>query len=290
MINYDGLRALEAVIRFQSFEKAATDLRVTQSAVSQRIGNLESFVGEKVLIRKSPYRPTAVGREYLTLLRRVNVLESEFLESREESRLRTLNIAINKDSLDLWFYQFFESEELAGKLIVEIVTDDQEFTLDYVKSGRSDMCISSKAKPLPNYDVVLLGEMEYRLVGTPDFVRRFFPRGLNPEALAKAPAVIFDEKDLLHFKFFENFFEYRGEFPQHRVPSILGYKKAITSGFGYGLLPLLDIECELKEGVVVPMTPGKSLKLPLYLHHWQYQTPIAKIVVDHIVEISRFIK
>ena len=46
MLDYHGIEALYEVLKAQSFEKAALNLHITQSAVSQRIKNLESFHGE----------------------------------------------------------------------------------------------------------------------------------------------------------------------------------------------------------------------------------------------------
>ena len=43
MLDYRGIEALQSVLSLQSFEKAAAKLHITQSAVSQRIKNLESY-------------------------------------------------------------------------------------------------------------------------------------------------------------------------------------------------------------------------------------------------------
>jgi LysR family glycine cleavage system transcriptional activator len=52
---YNALRTLEAVVRLQGFGRAADELNVTQSAVSQHIKQLEDWLGHQLLIRQSPH-------------------------------------------------------------------------------------------------------------------------------------------------------------------------------------------------------------------------------------------
>ena len=77
MIDYNALKALEAVIELQSFEQASRKINISQSAITQRIQNFEAYLGNKLLIRKSPYKPTETGEKYLNLLRKVHSLENE---------------------------------------------------------------------------------------------------------------------------------------------------------------------------------------------------------------------
>lgn len=61
----DNLIAFEAAARLVSFTKAATELNVTQAAVSQQIRNLEQVLGLKLFERAHrAVRLTAAGREY----------------------------------------------------------------------------------------------------------------------------------------------------------------------------------------------------------------------------------
>lgn len=56
--DYRTLQALDAVIRERGFERAAQKLCITQSAVSQRIKQLENMFGQPLLVRTVPPRPT----------------------------------------------------------------------------------------------------------------------------------------------------------------------------------------------------------------------------------------
>lgn len=50
---YSALRTLEAVVRLQGFGRAAEELNVTQSAVSQHVKQLEAWLGHQLLVRQN---------------------------------------------------------------------------------------------------------------------------------------------------------------------------------------------------------------------------------------------
>ncbi|AJI68415.1 LysR family transcriptional regulator [Francisella tularensis] len=89
MIDYKAIQALKEVIEQQSFELAADKLFISQSAVSQRIKSLETKFGASVLIRILPYKVTKLGQDLLSLLTKVELLESSLLE--EKSLYKILN-------------------------------------------------------------------------------------------------------------------------------------------------------------------------------------------------------
>lgn len=66
--DYRTLQALDAVIRERGFERAAQKLCITQSAVSQRIKQLENLFSQPLLVRTIPPRPTEQGQKLLALL------------------------------------------------------------------------------------------------------------------------------------------------------------------------------------------------------------------------------
>ncbi len=63
------LRAFEAAARHLSFTRAASELNLTQSAVSQHVRNLESFLGRQLFIRKTRALDlTEAGASYLPVV------------------------------------------------------------------------------------------------------------------------------------------------------------------------------------------------------------------------------
>ncbi len=51
------------------------------------------------------------------------------------------------DSLETWFLDLINEMNL-NKIIVEILADDQELTLDYLKKGLASACISTSSKEI----------------------------------------------------------------------------------------------------------------------------------------------
>ena len=113
--DYRTLQALDAVIRERGFERAAQKLCITQSAVSQRIKQLENMFGQPLLVRTVPPRPTEQGQKLLALLRQVELLEDEWLgDEQTGSTPLLLSLAVNADSLATWLLPALAPERVAG--------------------------------------------------------------------------------------------------------------------------------------------------------------------------------
>ena len=68
-VHLNGLRAVEAVARCGSLQKAAEELRVSSSAVSQQVGRTEAQIGQAVFERTSGgLQLTTFGREFTARL------------------------------------------------------------------------------------------------------------------------------------------------------------------------------------------------------------------------------
>jgi LysR family glycine cleavage system transcriptional activator len=66
----NAIRSFEAAARYESFTRAAEELHVTQSAVSQQVKALETEVGVKLFSReRQRLRITPAGRDYLVGIR-----------------------------------------------------------------------------------------------------------------------------------------------------------------------------------------------------------------------------
>lgn len=288
-MDYLALRSLDAVLRNQSFNRAARELGITQSAVSQRLAQLEGRYGQRILIRELPYRPTGLGETLLAHFRKVVSLEQAIqLELGKSTAPRpTFKIAVNLDSLELWFGRVLQDETISGQMNLEIVTDDEKYTLQHLRAGKVDLSIGSADTAVSNHDCVRLGRMTYLLVSTPEFKRRYFKGGLTRATLAAAPAVVFNEKDDLHASYLASTFGYGGSYPHTAVPSVAGFKRAILAGFGYGVIPLVDIEAELRSRRLLRLQGEGTLSRELYLHHWNYQAKPLRDLIDAIRKAAK---
>ncbi len=293
MLDYKSIEALHAVIELQSFEAAAKKLYITQSAVSQRIKNLEVYYGETVLIRIQPYKPTELGKSLIGHFKRVCLLEDTF-EQQMKFRTTKLRIAIalNRDSLETWFLDVVDKIDLCQDILLEIMADDQDLTLDYFKKGLVSACLSTSGKEIAGSNVTFLGKMEYLLVASPKFIRSYFPTldGTKNQIkyLLDAPALKFDKNDFLHEHYLEKFFGlHKPELNFQVIPSVRGFKQYALLGYGYGLIPKIDIVQELKANKLVQLYDDKILEIPIFWHSW---TVTSKVYQKFNADVIRHAK
>ena len=74
--------------------------------MSQRIRQLEEQLGQTVLVRSQPVRPTPAGKRLLRHVRQLQLLEAELrhdLAGDVPDAFTTLAVAVNADSLETWF-------------------------------------------------------------------------------------------------------------------------------------------------------------------------------------------
>lgn len=286
--------AFEAVIQEASFERAARRLNLTQSAVSQRIRQLESDLGQVLLVRSKPVRPTPAGRRLLPYLAQMRLLQTEadraLALGGAERRVR-LAIGVNADSLATWFWPAVR-EVVAGAppgrgagmgddglgsegLVLDCVLDDEDHTHALLANGEVLGCISTRSNPMRGCAALPLGVMRYRCLATPAFRRRYFPRGLTRAALSRAPVIVFGRHDDMHEAMLcRQFGLDAGQFPHHVVPSSEGFVAVAEAGLGYGFIPEIQVPAQLAGGSLVDVAPDNHEDVSLYWHHWEVQSPV----------------
>jgi LysR family transcriptional regulator (chromosome initiation inhibitor) len=272
------LEALVSVTEEGGFERAAKKLNLTQSAVSQRIRQLEESLGQPVLARTQPPTPTEPGRWLLRHARRVSLLESELArglgpgESSKQSGQtpwQTLALAINADTLATWFTSAVLPLLTQERLTLDLRVDDQERTHELFRAGDVAGCISTRAAPMQGCRAGLLGHMRYHCVSAPGFARRWFAHRLDVEATRQAPAVVFNRQDTVHDRFLKTFLGISPqEAPRHHVPDSERFVDFVVGGVGYGLIPHLQAAEHLAKGRLVDLAVLAPMLVPLYWHCW----------------------
>ncbi|WP_028388860.1 ArgP/LysG family DNA-binding transcriptional regulator [Legionella fairfieldensis] len=290
-IDQRGLEALNAVIQTQSFAGAGKLLFITQPAVTQRIRQLETQFGQPLLVRALPYQATPLGEKLLGLLRRTRLLEDHLWQEIEQNIPTHLSIALNRDSLETWFIPLLAEMRFLEKANIEIITDDQDVTIDYFRQGLVSTCISSYEKALPGCECELLGHMAYLLVASPDFINHHFNNGnsfLNN--LPTAPIIIFDNRDRLPEQYFNYFFNHSLTTARHHiVPSVQAYKQFVLQGYGLGLIPILDIKEELAKGQLQALCPDKQWLMPLYWHYWRLPARSYQLFIEQVRQKAKHV-
>jgi LysR family transcriptional regulator (chromosome initiation inhibitor) len=274
MLDSTQLRTYAAVVGEGSFEAAARLLHVTPSAVSQRIKALEESVGQVLVRRAKPCRPTAAGQPLLRLAGQLALLEQEALaEARAplaggRPRYR-IAVVVNADSLATWFPAALARVTADLTCCFDLRQDDQEHTADLLRDGTVTAAVTAEREPVQGCRSERLGAMRYLALATPDLARRHLPDGPTPTALAETPVVVFDRKDRIQHRFLESVTGRPLDPPVHYVPSVPAFGAAIRLGLGWGLVPESLARPDLESGRCVDLAPGRHLDVPLYWQHWR---------------------
>ncbi|KJR28040.1 transcriptional regulator ArgP [Vibrio navarrensis] len=290
-LDYKWIEALNAVVTQGGFERAAEELFISQSAISQRVKQLEKFLAQPVLIREQPPKATPVGKKLIGLYRRIRLLEHELipeLMNDDVSRPVQLALATNADSLATWLLPALKEVMTQRQVELNLAIYGESRSIEKLKSGEVAGAISLESQPITGCRADYLGRMDYVCVASPDFVRRYFQQGVNYQTLSKAPAVSYDQYDDLHRKFLSDHFNIaRDSVINHNVGSSEAFVRLAVSGIAYCLIPKLQIERELTAGELVDITPGFLLSNRIYWHHWQLETGILQEISQAIISYAQ---
>ncbi|OWJ98249.1 transcriptional regulator ArgP [Pseudomonas sp. A46] len=271
------LAAFSAVIREGSFEGAARKLHVTASAVSQRIKQLEDRLGQVLVLRGSPCEATPAGKTLLRFTEQIDFLESELFhdlgvfgdELGMESRLP---IVVNVDSLDGWFLNVMESVCDDSFITFDVRIEDQDYSAALLREGAVMAAVSGSPVAVQGCRVEFLGNMRYLALASPLFQSKYFSNGVGFESLSSAPMLVFNRKDDTQHDFVRALISQEIAPPVHCLPTSHSFIEAIRRGFGWGMAPEDMVRSHMEAGVLVDITPGQYLDVPLYWHSWRFNS------------------
>jgi LysR family transcriptional regulator, chromosome initiation inhibitor len=278
----DALECLAAIVEEGGFERAAVRLSITQSAVSQRLRALEAQVGTVLLVRSRPVKATTAGRLLIKHAMQMRLLradlESDLLElapstgaSREDERI---SIAVNADSIATWALSALDPLVHVG-LPLEIITDDQDFTHEWLREGQVLGCVTTLKQALRGCKVLPLGAMHYVAVVSKDYAQAHCPQGLTPHNFRNIPFVAFNRKDDLPSEFVGRALNLRRvSVSQRFVPSSEGMVRAVLAGWGASVVPELLVRGLINEGQLVNVVPTVTLPVNLYWHCWNLNSEV----------------
>ena len=278
----DAIECLAAIVEEGGFERAALRLSITQSAVSQRLRALEAQVGTVLLVRSRPLKPTAAGRLLIKHAVQMRLLRADLDNDlqelapgtnavREEDRI---SIAINADSISTWALPAL-GPLVQGGLPLEIITDDQDFTHDWLREGQVLGCVTTLKQALRGCKVLPLGDMHYVAIAARDYAQAHCPQGLNAHNFRQIPFIAFNRKDDLQAEFVARALGLRRVGLGRRfVPSSEGQVRAVLAGWGASVVPQIQVEGLLARGELVNLAPQWSLPVRLYWHCWNLDSAV----------------
>ena len=265
-MNGQWLRTLIAVIDEGSFEAAADELRVTPSAVSQRIKALEAHLGRMVVRRTLPCTPTPAGESLLRMARQVTFLEDETLaELDHDSGAGRLRVAVNADSLATWFRPVLGDAATWPETTLWLDVEDQAHSAHMLRRGDVIAAVTSDPVPVAGCRIEPLGVMRYLPVAAPALVERWPGADGQPD-WARMPALRYNAKDDLQLDFLRR----RGvesAAQQPQVPGSEAFLAGVVAGLGWGLIPEAQLGSSLEEGALQRLADD-VVDVPLFWQVW----------------------
>jgi LysR family transcriptional regulator (chromosome initiation inhibitor) len=287
-LRIEHLRTLAAVVDAGTLDAAARALRLTPSAVSQRITALERSAGRVLLRRTRPATTTEAGDAVLRHARQVLLLERDLdgllgvgdADGRHAGAA-AVPVVVNGDSLASWLLPAFAALHEETGQAVEVLREDEHHSLDLLRDGSAMAAVTSVREPVQGCTSERLGRMRYRALATPAFRDRHLPDGPTPSALAVAPLVMYDRKDAMQDRWL------RGRRapavqPRHYVPSSAEFVTAVTLGMGWGMVPDLQGEALVERGVLVPLDTASHVDVALHWQRWSVDSPVLADLTRHV--------
>ena len=267
-MDYKAIECLRQVVESQGFEKAGEALGLTQSAVSQKIKRLEQSYSCVLLIREKPLRLTDFGKKLNMHFLKVQLMEQALVkETQAGGSLQCLPIAINNDSLATWFIAVISQFSQHENRRLQCKVADQSQTRNLLKKGEVVAALSDVGSSVAEGQSVYLGVMDYILVASPEFIASYLGSVFTVTDISKVPALIFDENDQLWSSYQQQVLQLENSTNQcHWLPSSQGFVQMLLSHSVCALVPKIQVEQELNEGLLVELFPSKVLKVPLYWH------------------------
>lgn len=293
MLDYAGLEALAAVVREGSFERAARKLHVTPSAISQRIKLLEERVGQVLVLRGQPCTGTDAGRRLCLHVEQVALMENDLRRKNPElipegqAAPPSLKLAVNADSLSIWFMDAMAAFTQDGNELLDISIDDQDHTAKRLKEGEVMAAVTATGTAITGCNTWPLGRMRYVALASPDFIVRHLPDGITPQALAHAPMMCYGRKDNLQDAWLRKLgVDGRRNAARHFLPSLQGYTRALELGMGWGVHAVQLIESQLQEGSLVELIPSQDIYIPMYWCHTRSAQHSLKRLTDCVIQAA----
>jgi DNA-binding transcriptional LysR family regulator len=273
------LDAFVAVSKARSFSLAAQKLHITQSALSQRILNLESELGSTLFVRESSgIRLTDLGQRLLRYCQAKDSLEAEFLGSLQGEEAGSLSGVIKVAGFSSVVRSVLVpciSAIVAEhpNLQVEFYTKELRELPALLESGEADFILLNKPYEKHGIENVELGIEEYVLV--------------QPAAKKFRDDVFLDHdpEDTTTADFFKLQTRAPKQWRRSYFDEIYAIIDGVLAGSGRAVLPLHLVK-GLK-GLAIAKG-SKPLRSPVYLCYYQqaYYTQLQKRVIEQIQTLA----
>jgi LysR family transcriptional regulator (chromosome initiation inhibitor) len=195
---------------------------------------------------------------------------------------------VNADTLASWFIPALA--ELLKKHPIELNLQvvDETNTQALLKRGEVYAALSTDSSSINGCKVAAIGCVDYILCASPNFIKQYFPLGLNVASLQRAPGVEFDYRDTMHSDYIEQHYGVRaGAYPRHKLRSSEAFVSMALEGVAYCLLPHFQAIPYLNSGQLIDLAPNQHLPRSLYWHSWILEKGLHKNISSAIVNYGK---
>lgn len=275
------LDAFFTLARLGNFTKAAAELSITQSALSQRIFNLESDLETTLVIRdRANLRLTEDGQTLLNYCRLREETEKDFVEKiRKKSnthlggslRIGGFSSVMDSVILESLSTVLTQNQDIRVHLFKREISDLPSL----LKRSEIDLMILDRAFDHEDIEKLLLGFEENVLVESKE---------------AKAPEVYLDhdEQDEVSEKYLRTFkmISKGATLRRHFLDDIHGIIEGVKAGIGRAIIPKHLVK---KEPQLKVLHADQILKTPVFLHFHKmpFYSALHKAVVAEITKNSK---
>lgn len=265
----EHLETLRVIAEEGTFEAAARRLRLTPSAVSQRVRALERTAGQVLVRRTTPAEVTDAGAPLLRLARQLHLLDAEAGALLPDAVVAELTVAVNADSLATWFRPVLEEVAARPATALRLHVEDQAFSGDLLRRGDVQSAVTASSEPVQGCSVEFLGTLRYRPAAAPGLLDRH--RAGRRVDWRSMPVVVFNEKDQLQDEALAA--RGLGRPPVvHRVPSSADFLEGVRRGLGWGMVPEPQLAAAEARGELVRL-PGTTWSgVPLHWQRWRLES------------------
>lgn len=292
MIETSQMQTLVAVARAKSFSKAAEDLNVTQSAISQSIKNLERKIdirlfkrsGKKVLLTNEGEKLFSLGEKFLSAIEEtLDEISNDKATMSGRVRIGTLN-GVGKSWLAPELLDFSKDYP---DLTIDITLGFQEDLVRDFENSRLDILVLPENVLPPSGERVLLSDEKSTLV---------YPKGAdgfeitdktNIDELSSLPTILFESNDPLYFNWCRERF---GRVPKkvntrYIVNSHGNMLQAVQQGLGVAVVPthvLVRSYYKDKVKTLGPKSEVSNYRFYIVYHKESYELERIKQTIDKL--------
>jgi len=292
MVDFKSIETFLWVVTLGSFGGAARKLNTTQPAISQRIAQLESEIGVKLLQRDSrSVAPTPSGRQMMLYAEKLIALRAEMLATvMDRSAMRgILRLGVSETIVHTWLPQLIERVAAAlPNLSLEIEVDitpnlrarllAQEIDLAFCLGPWSASNVRNRVLcDYPNSFVASpslgLGNGTHTVHDLAKFAIITFPRKTQPYEIVRS---LFNRPDLPSPRL-------------HASASLATVIRMAIDGIGVAVIPTAIVERELAEGQLNLLSTDLHVPALTFAASWlaSPDTLAAELVADLAVKLAQ---